>query len=98
MQQQAAAVVELGSGISSVADGQEKLLQDVSDSMKTATQLHEVVQNVEQGMRDSHAVQQELLESERNVAKKLSTLEALHSEHAESVRKTWQVCVLGYHV
>lgn len=95
VRQQAAAVVELGSGISSVAADQEKLLQDVSESMVTVTQLHQVAQNVEQGMRDSQAAHQELLESERHVAQKLTALELLHSEHAEAVRKTWQVLFLS---
>lgn len=95
VQQQAAAVAELGNELGSVADGQQKLMADVSESMVTVTQLHGVAQNVEKGLRDSQAVQQELLESERNVALKLSTLETLHSEHAEAVRRTWKVLIFA---
>ena len=91
VQKQAEAVADLGNELGSVADGQQRLMAGVSESMATVTQLHEVTHSVEQGMRDSHAVQQELLESERSVAQKLSTLEALHSEHADAVQETWKV-------
>jgi hypothetical protein len=91
MQQQTAAIEDLQSGVSSVTAGQQKLLEDVTESMAAVTQLHEAAQIVEQGMRDSQAVHQQLLESEKNVAVKLAALESRHEEHAEAVRKTWKV-------
>lgn len=91
MQQQAAAVDELGAGIGNVAEGQQKLLEDVSESMVQLTQLQEVAQSVEQGMRESQALHEHLIESERQVTRQLTNLEALHSEHATEVHKTWQV-------
>jgi hypothetical protein len=89
--EQAVIVGRMGLDLSTLTQLQQHLLEGVSQSKESLSQLQSVADGLTQGMQQSEAAHSKLLQSEQAVADRLVALQAQQTQHAEAAAAAWQV-------